>query len=103
MREALGDNVSTGPAVEAESDRQPNGTVHAYIMWGGGGRLDGKRLETSKGWSVYLKGRKKSRDIFFLSSPGVLWSINYRGDVSITKIRAKRERGDPQTALVNFS
>lgn len=36
MREALGDNVSTGPAVEAEPDRQPNGTVDAYIMVGGG-------------------------------------------------------------------
>lgn len=55
--------------------------------------MDGKRLETSKGWSVYLKGRKKSRDIFSLSSPGVLWSINYRGDVSITKIRAQVREG----------
>lgn len=57
--------------------------------------MDGKRLETSKGWTVYLKGRKKSRDIFFLSSPGVLWSINYRGDVSITKIRAQVREGRP--------
>lgn len=57
--------------------------------------MDGKRLETSKGWSIYLKGGKKSRDIVFLSSPGVLWSINYRGDVSITKIRAHVREGRP--------
>lgn len=46
--------------------------------------MDGGKKEPQKQKSWVLKRERKRRIVYFLSSPGVLWRINYRDDVSIT-------------------
>lgn len=53
-----------------------------------------KKKETSKGETTeqksvgVLNGGRKGGIVYFLSSPGVLWRINYQDDVSIAQLRA---------------
>lgn len=46
------------------------------------------KTETTKPKCWVLNGGRKGGIVYFLSSPGVLWCINYQDDVSITQLRA---------------
>lgn len=60
-----------------------------------------EEITKSKCW--VLNGERNRGIVYFLSSPGVLWRINYRDDVSITQLRALQRVETCKTDLFNFS